>query len=186
MPVPYHRLALQAFAYLPDRLRRRVLRLVSPTFTVGALCLVEHEDGRILLVRHSYRPGWGLPGGIVKRREEVDVAARREVREEVGIEVDLIGRPFVVVEPVQQRVDVIFSACPAPGQDPHELGLGSPEIEEVRWISLDEINALHLRDELQTETVGALRARSLLIETESRSTGTTRPGPGSASPSEDR
>ncbi|MBI3257833.1 MAG: NUDIX hydrolase [Actinobacteria bacterium] len=164
---------MQAFTYLPSRVRRRVLRLVSPTYTVGALCLVEHEDGRILLVRHSYRPGWGLPGGIVKRREEMDVAARREVREEVGIEVDLLGRPFVVVEPVQQRVDVIFSARPAPGQDLHALDLGSPEIEELRWIPLDEINALHLRDELQTEAVGALHARSLLIETESRSTGTS-------------
>ncbi|MBI1843716.1 MAG: hypothetical protein HYR89_03760, partial [Actinobacteria bacterium] len=83
---------------------------------------------------------------------------------------------------VQQRVDVIFSARPAPGQDLHVLDLGSTELEEVRWIPLDEISALHLRDELQTEAVGALHARSLLIETASRSAATSGSGAGGCVP----
>lgn len=160
----YHRFALRAYRLLPSMQRRQVLRLLSPTFTVGALCLVERDDGRILLVHHSYRPGWGLPGGIVKRREQVDDAARREVREEVAIEVDLIGRPFVVVEPMQQRVDIVFSARPGPAQNPDDARIASPEIVEVRWFAIYEINELHENDELQVEAISALSARSLLTD----------------------
>lgn len=162
MPDSCHRLALAVFGLLPDGLRRSILRMVSPTFTVGALCLVEHHDTRVLLVRHSYRPGWGLPGGIVKRREDVDAAAHREVREEVCLEIDLIGPPSVVTDPVQRRVDVIFSARPTTVYASRDPAPGSAEIAEVRWVTRDEIDALHLGKDLQTETVGALRALGLL------------------------
>jgi 8-oxo-dGTP pyrophosphatase MutT (NUDIX family) len=42
------------------------------------------QDDEIVLVRHTYRPGWYLPGGGVKRRETFQDAARREAREEAG------------------------------------------------------------------------------------------------------
>ena len=44
--------------------------------------------GQILVVRHSYRPGSSLPGGEVKKDEEPAAAASRELREEVGIQVE--------------------------------------------------------------------------------------------------
>lgn len=162
MPVSCHHLALAVFGLLPERLRRRVLRLVSPTFTVGALCLVENRHASFLLVRHSYRSGWGLPGGIVKRHEDVEAAAHREVREEVCLEIDVIGPPSVVVDPVQRRVDVIFAARAATCDGSIDPSPCSAEIAEVRWMTRDEITTLQLREELQTETAGALRARGLL------------------------
>jgi ADP-ribose pyrophosphatase YjhB (NUDIX family) len=58
---------------------------------VGVRAIVVDPDGgeRVLLVRHSYGDGevWYLPGGGVKRRETIEHAVRREVREEAGIEV---------------------------------------------------------------------------------------------------
>ncbi len=51
----------------------------------GAGVAVWYQD-QILVVRHSYRPGWSLPGGQIKKNEEPRSAAPRELREEVGIQ----------------------------------------------------------------------------------------------------
>ena len=42
-------------------------------------------QGRLLVVRHSYRPGTSLPGGVSGRRETGLETALRELEEEVGI-----------------------------------------------------------------------------------------------------
>ncbi|MBE2221264.1 MAG: NUDIX domain-containing protein, partial [Anaerolineae bacterium] len=42
------------------------------------------KNGEIILVRHTYRDGWYLPGGGLKRRETFQDAARREANEEAG------------------------------------------------------------------------------------------------------
>jgi 8-oxo-dGTP diphosphatase len=149
--LPY-RLALHVYRRLPVRLRRRVVRAVSPSFTVGAMCFIERDDGALLLVRHSYRDRWGVPGGLLQRGEDAGVGARREVREEVGLVVELQGEPAVVVDAEPQRVDVVYRARPAPGTDPDALSLGSAEIVEARWFPADGL------PELQFETAGALVA----------------------------
>ena len=62
----------------------RIMRhLVRPTH-VGVGVAVWYA-GKILIVRHSYRMGYWLPGGRVKRHENPTLAACRELREEVGI-----------------------------------------------------------------------------------------------------
>jgi 8-oxo-dGTP pyrophosphatase MutT (NUDIX family) len=68
-----------------DRLRRACWVVTRP-FSVGVLGLVVDADGRVLLVEQTYRSGWYLPGGGVHRKEPLDEALRRELREEVGVE----------------------------------------------------------------------------------------------------
>jgi 8-oxo-dGTP pyrophosphatase MutT (NUDIX family) len=65
---------------------RRAWWFVARPFSVGVLALVVDGEGRVLLVEHTYRSGWFLPGGGVHRREALDDALRRELREEVGVE----------------------------------------------------------------------------------------------------
>lgn len=50
----------------------------------GACALVE-RDGKVLLARHSYVPGWLLPGGGVGRGEPPAEAILRELKEEIGL-----------------------------------------------------------------------------------------------------
>ena len=102
------RLLLGVYRRLPVLGRRWVVRTIAPSFTVGAMAIIERQDGAVLLVRHSYRKRWGVPGGLMKRREHPEVGLRREVQEEIGIEVDLLGEPAVVVDPHPQRVDLVF------------------------------------------------------------------------------
>ncbi len=147
-----HRLALEVYRRLPVGFRRRIVRGVSPSFTVGAMCFIERSDGALLLVRHSYRDRWGIPGGLLERGEKVEDGARREVREEVGLEVDLVGEPAVTIDPDPQRVDVIFRCRLADGQAAADLQVSSAEIVEARWFAPDQL------PELQFETASALVA----------------------------
>ncbi len=150
MAARLHLLLLEVFRRLPVRARRRVVRTIAPGFTVGAMCFIERDDGALLLVRQAYRNHWGVPGGLLKRGEDPAAAARREVLEEVGLEIELIGDASVQVDAEPRRVDLVYRARPAVGADPQTVQPCSPEITEVRWFPASEL------PQLQHETAGAL------------------------------
>jgi 8-oxo-dGTP pyrophosphatase MutT (NUDIX family) len=143
---------LRVYRKLPTLPRRWAVRAISPKFTVGAICFIERPDGALLLVRTAYRERWGVPGGLLKRGEESADAARREVLEEVGLAVELIGEPAVVLDARPQRIDIVYRARPARHADIGSVRPSSVEIEEVRWFAPDQL------PELQFETAGALIA----------------------------
>ena len=80
---------MDAVARVGYRLAYRMLRLwwfVARPVTHGAICALWH-DGRVLMVRLSYRPALTFPGGFRGRDETPAAAVAREVSEEVGLEV---------------------------------------------------------------------------------------------------
>lgn len=84
---------LRAWPFRAAHLLRRVYWWLARPITVGCRCVVLDGD-RVLLVRHTYREGWFLPGGGVKRGESLPDAARRETREETRVNVgalELLG-----------------------------------------------------------------------------------------------
>lgn len=89
LPAPLHR-ALLPLAHLVRHRWRRWRK----TPIAGVSVIVTNLGGDVLLLKHSYGPAvWSLPGGGLGKGEDPADAARREVREELGVE-------LVRIEPV--------------------------------------------------------------------------------------
>ena len=74
-------------------MRHIFLRILNPSVMVGAMALIEDEQGRVLVVEHTYRRQvpWGLPGGWLKHAESPEVGLTREVLEETGLHIKVCG-----------------------------------------------------------------------------------------------
>ena len=118
-------------------LAHRVYLFVFRPVTFGVRVVLAKE-GRVLLVRHTYRGGWHLPGGGIQRRESVETAAQREVREEAGAEmgkVQLLGI-YSNFEDYASGHNILF-AC----EDFKVVGKPDHEIAEANFFALDELPA---------------------------------------------
>ncbi len=94
------------------------------------------KDDQVLLVKHTYKGGWHLPGGGLKRGETVEEAARREAREETGVElryIQLIGI-FSDLENGFSGHNILFSS-----NDFDFVGQPDHEIAEARFFPLNAL-----------------------------------------------
>jgi 8-oxo-dGTP diphosphatase len=66
-----------------------------PTMFAAAAALFTDPSGRVLLVKPNYRDHWSLPGGMLEHGEPPHVGCRREVAEELGI--DIVPGPLLVL-----------------------------------------------------------------------------------------
>jgi 8-oxo-dGTP diphosphatase len=162
------RALLRAFSRVPRRLRRALVRLGVPSYMVGAIGVVV-VDGEVLLVRQSYRRGWGVPGGLLGRGEAAEAAVVRELWEEVGLAVVVEGPPGVVIEPRSRRVDVCYRCTPTPGCDPSSAQPSSAEIDEVGWFPVTAL------PDLQPEARRGLQELGFAVSPLSPSLRRTRP-----------
>lgn len=132
------RRALRVLRAAPAPVRETLVRATSPKFTLGTVCRVEH-DGQVVLCETEYRDGWGFPGGLIDKGERPDVGGIREVREEVGLDVVLVGEPIVIIDSANRLVDFLYRAVLDSGVDPASARPSSVEIKAVQWVPSDEV-----------------------------------------------
>jgi ADP-ribose pyrophosphatase YjhB (NUDIX family) len=130
------RRGFRALRIVPAPVMDRLARLAMPAYMLGTVCRIEH-DGNVLLVQPTYRKAWGMPGGLLGRGEDPRDGVRREVREEVGVEVRLSGEPIVVVDSRHRLVDFLFRGELAGGVGPEAVHPASSEIDEVAWMPVE-------------------------------------------------
>ena len=112
------------------------MRLSHPQFAVTAGAVISDKRGRVLLLKHRFRPGsgWGLPGGFMNEGEQPEDTLRRELREEVGLEVEKVELFTTRAFKVPRQVEIVFTAQ-AIG-DTSELNY---EIQKAAWFFLNEL-----------------------------------------------
>jgi ADP-ribose pyrophosphatase YjhB (NUDIX family) len=131
-----HGLALRAFSWIPWPLQRVLIGIAKPAFVVGTTAAITNRRGQLLLVRHSYKPGWSTPGGFVNRREPAADAVVREVWEELGLRVAVVGEPVCIVRSEERIVELVDELAA------DRVAPSSAEIAEARWFDADDLPEL--------------------------------------------
>lgn len=143
------------------------------------------SDDRTLLIYHRKLQKWLPPGGHMDPNELPTETAKREVFEETGLEIEFINdehvwveewnansfpRPYLClleeipafgIHPAHQHIDFIYLAKPSGGEEK----LNKNENDDLRWFTLQEIEALASDVEIFSETKSTLR--SIFLKKES-------------------
>jgi 8-oxo-dGTP diphosphatase len=130
---PLKRLAFRTFGALPEPVRRGVIRTIRPSWTAGAVAIIERDDGRWLFVKPIYRKGWTLPGGLIDNGEHPSVTIVREMGEEIGVSVTIVGEPWTILDPNFNRVEVVYRVVLDPAVDPDEIVVTTAELSDLGW-----------------------------------------------------
>lgn len=111
--------------------------------------LLIKDGNKILVSRDIGHAKWDLPGGRLHVGEDPKEGLAREVKEEIGVEIE-VGRPlFTASIPAYRETKVSFMVLhEAHLKNPaQEFVLAPDEIEEVRWVTKEEALALPMWDE---------------------------------------
>ena len=106
------------------------------------------RDGRILLAargRGAMAGRYSLPGGLVEPGETLAEAALRELREEVGVEAEMIGfldHAEVIERDERARVRHHFVVCAHAARWLAGEPQGGAEAVDVRWVAADDLGSL--------------------------------------------
>jgi ADP-ribose pyrophosphatase YjhB (NUDIX family) len=111
----------------------------------SANAVVVNDRGEILLIRRTDNGNWSLPGGAMDIGERIGDTAVREVREETGIECEILGLVGIYTNPshlleytsngeVRQEFSIVYRAR-AVGGEPTP----SSESSEVRWVAAEDL-----------------------------------------------
>jgi len=111
-----------------------------PSVTVDVALVTEEKPPRVLLIRRKADPfagKWALPGGFVDENERLIDAARREIKEETGLDVAHLQQVQTFGDPGRDprgwTVSVVFLGRVGPRLTP----IACDDAAEAGWFPLD-------------------------------------------------
>lgn len=109
--------------------------------TINVVAAVIMKEGKVFATQRGYgefKDGWEFPGGKVEAGESLEEALRREIREELEVEVN-VGDLIDTIEYDYPAFHLSMKcyACTIAGGSPHLL-----EHEAARWLSADQLDSV--------------------------------------------
>ena len=116
--------------------------------------IIDPYTKKILLIKHKKNGRWTQPGGHMEGNETPEEAALREVYEETGLRVRLLGERFpreddfirplgiqknrktMIDGEMHMHIDIIYAAVP---NDDSNVLLNNQESDDIRWFSREEL-----------------------------------------------
>jgi 8-oxo-dGTP pyrophosphatase MutT (NUDIX family) len=125
---------------------RSLLNSFLPRKRAISQMLVRDPDGRVLLCQLTYKRDWDLPGGVVEVGESPRLAVRREVEEELGLEIepgDLLLTDWLPPwGGWDDAVCLVFDGGIHDASVLDEVVKQEREIRDARFCTLDEVDEL--------------------------------------------
>lgn len=113
-----------------------------PRKVVAAAVICRAASGEMLTVYDSFRRHWTIPGGVVDADEPPPAGARRETREEAGLDVEVRGLLGVFAARAPDRLILVFDAVPAGCASTEGLPALRPvhahEVADAAWLPVEE------------------------------------------------
>ena len=116
-----------------------VHRFIQPKYSAGVIGVVINDDGKILLVEHVFHPHfpWGLPGGWIGLNEDPQQAIKRELLEELQLNVTI--QQMILCRRTQyNHLDIAFLCEPE-----NAIGDLSYELLTYDWHTPDNLPHLY-------------------------------------------
>lgn len=137
-----------------------------PARPILAVSMAVFRQGRVLVVRRAREPMIGyytLPGGVVEIGEPLAVAAARELREEVGVEAEIIAfnRHVEAIEREGERIRMHFVIASFVARWTSGEATVSDEIDKTSWIDPDGPGPYPTTPELGEVLISAARIARL-------------------------
>ncbi|GAA2475745.1 NUDIX hydrolase [Winogradskya humida] len=124
------------------------------SLVVAVAVVVRDDRGRVLLIRRSDNGLWALPGGAQDLGETVTGAATREVMEETGLDIKVVGISGIYSDPrhviayddgeVRQEFSICLRGQPVAGSL-----RPSSESTEVQWVGVAELGSLPMHPSMK-------------------------------------
>ena len=133
-----------------------------PTVVAAAAALFTNQAGMVLLVKPNYRDHWSLAGGILEHGEPPHVGCRREVSEEIGLDIEpgpLLVIGWMAPDGVRTRPIVHFVFDGGVLADDAPIRLQESELDDYRFVDAGDL-ARYLPPFISARVAAALRGRS--------------------------
>ena len=116
-----------------------------PRKRMAAGAVIRNAEGAILIVKPTYKDVWELPGGVVEDEESPREACRRELKEELGL--DLNPGPLLCVDycsttddGYSESLQFLFDSGVVTSEEP--ITLNKAELSEARWLPIEDAAGL--------------------------------------------